>query len=213
MRRRGRRPKRGRPAVQPFGRGRGQRDLGNIQCLGPRPRRLAQPSVGKGHAGFVANLDPFSGQRACRRTLHPHPRRERSVHHDRRGDAPHGNACGMHARFNGSPGFTGFAGLMNARFNGSPGFTGFAGLMNARFNGSPGFTGFAGFMQRPGLHATPPFRAASLPAMRPKTRHRPRPCWANPPWDSPAQYRPGITWPCVSMTWAFAFVRKPVSES
>src|SRR5205807_6728864 len=30
-------------------------------------------------------------------------------------------------------------------------------------------------------------RAASRPAMRPKTRHFARPCWLNPPADSPPQ--------------------------
>ena len=61
--------------------------------------------------------------------------------------------------------------------------------------------------------AMPPFSATSRPAMRPNTRQRPRPCCAKPPCDSPAQYSPGMIWPRVSMTCAFAFVCRPVSES
>ena len=41
--------------------------------------------------------------------------------------------------------------------------------------------------RRASRQAFPPFTAASRPAMRPKTRQRPRPCCAKPPCDSPAQ--------------------------
>ena len=51
--------------------------------------------------------------------------------------------------------------------------------------------------------------AACRPAMRPNTRQRPSPCWAKPPWDSPAQYSPGITSPRMSITCALVSVRKP----
>src|SRR5215475_499736 len=42
--------------------------------------------------------------------------------------------------------------------------------------------------------------AAFFPAMYPWTVQRPSPCWLKPPADSPPQYRPGITWLCMSVT-------------
>ena len=55
--------------------------------------------------------------------------------------------------------------------------------------------------------------AAYVPAMYPWAVQRPSPCWLKPPADSPPQYRPGITWPCMSITWHLALILRPARVS
>jgi hypothetical protein len=49
---------------------------------------------------------------------------------------------------------------------------------------------------------------AFFPVMYPWAVQRPSPCWLKPPADSPLPYRPGITWPYMSITWHLALMRR-----
>src|SRR5712691_3696241 len=55
--------------------------------------------------------------------------------------------------------------------------------------------------------------AAYVPAMYPWAVQRPNPCWWKPPADSPPQYNPGMTWPCMAITWHWALMRRPARVS
>src|SRR5207253_1821839 len=62
-------------------------------------------------------------------------------------------------------------------------------------------------------HACGRSAAAFFPAIYPWAVQRPSPCWLKPPADSPPQYRPGITCPCMSTTWHCALILSPARVS